>query len=83
LVNKEVIAMSRRTDRVRYQFRATENGDGTPWITIDTLGADIPILKDIVTQGFELKPSTTLQEAKSIAEYLNEKLDFFACTVEV
>jgi hypothetical protein len=70
-----------RTDRASYLFKATEYANGTPWITLVPHEGNIPLFENAVL-GFDLRPSTSLQEAEKIADYLNQNLFLVNCTTE-
>ena len=61
------------TRRADVQFTVKEFESGRPWIAIEQLRGDhVEALRG--TLGFDLKPGTTLDEAKVIALYLRQNV---------
>lgn len=63
-----------RTDRARFQFSAREYvvGSGMRYIKAEPIEGELAGLDGML--GFELLPGTTLDQAREIAEYLNDRL---------
>lgn len=65
------------TGRASVSFKVKEYAGGQPWVLAEWLSGD-----DLFggTLGFELKPGTTLKEAKEIADYLRKHIRGLALT---
>ena len=63
-----------RTERARFQFSAREYvvASGTRYIKAEPTEGELAGLDGML--GFELLPGTTLDQAKEIADYLNDRL---------
>lgn len=63
-----------RPDRARFQFSAREYvvGSGMRYIKAEPTEGELAGLDGML--GFELLPGTTLDQAREIAEYLNDRL---------
>lgn len=71
------------TERGHYSFRVAEYADGTPWIMTDPLWETdrLKILGKHGFIGFDLKQGTTYEQARQVAEYLDNHIDSITCTV--
>lgn len=71
------------TQRGRFFFKVAEFGDGTPWIMTEPYYPEdrLPALGKDGFVGFDLKPGTTHQQAKDIAEFLNKHIESITCTI--
>jgi hypothetical protein len=72
------------TQRGRHVFKVAEHaGDHTPWIMTEPVDARdrLPVLRDGGFFGFDLTPGTTFEQAKIVAQYLNDHLDGISCTL--
>lgn len=69
-----------RTDRAHYRFTVKEYAGGTPWIMLELQREpDLPVLKDGFL-GLDLRPGTSYEEAKRIADLLNDNIESVAAT---
>jgi hypothetical protein len=71
------------TDRAQFIFRATQYGDKehTAWIITEPRTERLKILGRDGFIGFDLKSGTTFEQARLIAEYLNQHIDSITCTL--
>lgn len=60
-------------DRARFVFVAKESDSGQPWIVAEPRAANLPILQS-GTLGFELMDGLSLEDAQTVATYLNEHM---------
>ena len=67
------------SEHKKYHFKASEFGDGTPYISTEPMGGKLTVLKDS-TLYFTLSERTSLVEAERIAKYLNENIVFISTT---
>lgn len=67
------------TEHKKYHYKATEFGDGTPYISTEPVNGKLEALKHR-SLYFTLPEDTTLEEAEEIAEYLNKRLITIATT---
>jgi hypothetical protein len=69
-----------RTERARFQFSAREYvvGSGMRYIKAEPTEGELAGLDGML--GFDLLPGTTLDEAREIAEYLNDRIGAIAYT---
>jgi hypothetical protein len=68
------------TERAQYVFTVKEHDGGAPWLMLDLLRRpDIEILKHQMI-GLDLRPGTTLEDAKELASILNAKVSHLTCT---
>ncbi|MGO9435928.1 MAG: hypothetical protein ACLPH3_20990 [Terracidiphilus sp.] len=71
-----------RRERAKYHFKVSEYGDGTCFISTETLGADVPLLAHAHAHlSFDLPEGASLEKAHEIAEFLNRNLAGVAVTV--
>jgi hypothetical protein len=69
--------MKKKTERSNCHFAVQRAGDGKPVLVVQLYQDTIPILKEALL-GFDLLGGTQLEQAKELAEMLNERvLDFF------
>jgi hypothetical protein len=62
-----------RTERARYAFVVKEFERGTPWLALEAIDKVLPVLsKGFI--GFDLRPGTTVNEAKRFADLLNDTI---------
>jgi hypothetical protein len=57
------------TERGSYKFTVKETADGTPWIAAEPAGGTLASFPGSL--GFELRPGTSYDFAKTLAGYLN------------
>ena len=71
------------TDRAQFVFKATQYGDEdhTAWIVTEPRRDGLKILGKNGFIGFDLRPGTTFEQARQIAEYLNHHIDSITCTL--
>lgn len=71
------------TDSAQVVFKATQYGDKehTPWIVTEPRMERLKILGNAGFIGFDLRPGTTFEKARQIAEYLNEHIAAINCTL--
>lgn len=68
--------MENKTERSNCHFAVQRASDGKPILVVQ-LYQEIPMLKEVLL-GFDLLGGTQLEQAKELAEMLNERvLDFF------
>ena len=79
------MATTATNERGRFRFRVSEYSGrhGTPWIMTDPLESKdrLKVLGESGFIGFDLKPRTTIEQARKIAEYLNEHINSISCTL--
>jgi hypothetical protein len=61
------------TDRATYRFTVKEYSDGTPWLMLEPLQADLPILRG-GHLGIDLTDGTSIERAVEVARFLNERV---------
>lgn len=61
------------TTRADYLFKVSEYADGTPWISTESLRGPLPVIENGLL-GFDLPEGTTFEQAKSIANWLNDSI---------
>jgi hypothetical protein len=72
----------KKTDRSTCRFTVQQARDGKPFLVVQLYRDTIPLLRD-VSFGFELLRGTQVEEAKKLAEMLNERvLGMFVTTGE-
>ena len=72
----------KKTDRSACRFTVQQSKDGMPFIAVQLYRDTIPALRE-VSFGFDLLRGTQVEDAKRLAEMLNEQvLDMFATTGE-
>lgn len=60
------------TERAEHTFTVKEFEDGTPWVALELHKApELPILERGFL-GFDLRPGTTLEQARELANHLNK-----------
>ncbi len=71
------------TDRAQFVFKVTEYGDEehTPWIMTEPRTANLKILGKGGFIGFDLRPGTTFEQARQVAEYLDRHIECITCTL--
>ena len=71
------------TDRARFLFKVAEYGgpDYTPWIMTEPHSDRLKVLGTDGFIGFDLKPGTTFDQAREIAQYLNQHIECITCTL--
>jgi hypothetical protein len=57
------------TSRGKYRFAVKEGASG-PWLAAESAGKRNPRLDGVL--GLELRPETTIKEARNLAKILNE-----------
>ena len=68
------------TERAQYIFTVKEYDGGVPWLMLDLLRSpDIGILQKQML-GLDLRPGTTYDEARELANILNAKISHLTCT---
>jgi hypothetical protein len=73
--------MEKKTERSNCHFTVQRASDGKPILVVQ-LYQDIPILREVLL-GFDLLGGTQLEQAKELAEMLNERvLDCFVTVKE-
>jgi hypothetical protein len=66
-----------KTERSNCRFTVQQAGDGKPLLVVELYQETIPALRKTVC-GFDLLGGTRVEEAKKLAEVLNERvLDMF------
>jgi hypothetical protein len=60
------------TERAEVTFTVKEFVSGTPWIAVEQVSGDKPVLPGLL--GFDLMPSTSLEQATEIASYLRKHI---------
>jgi hypothetical protein len=74
------MATSSKTERAQYRFTVKEYAAGTPWIMFELLRSpDLPVLGDGFL-GMDLRPGTSYEEAKTVASFLDERIECVAAT---
>lgn len=74
------MSTSSKTDRADYLFKVSQYGDGTPWIFLELRRSpNLPALGDGFL-GLDLRPGTSFQEAKRIADFLNDHVECVTAT---
>ena len=69
--------MEKNTERSNCHFAVERASDGKPILVVQLYQDAIPILREVLL-GFDLLGGTQLEQAKELAEMLNERvLDFF------
>ena len=63
------------TQSGKYQFVVKENLDGTPWIYLEPLEPEQIKFPEGGFIGFNLPKGTELEEAETIADYLDQKIE--------
>jgi hypothetical protein len=63
-----------KEDYSPFTFTAKEVRDGTPWIMCEAYKPGLPALGDGYL-GLRLRPEVTFEEAKEIAEYLDDHIE--------
>ena len=72
----------KKTDRSACRFTVQQAKDGKPFIAVQLYRDTIPVLRE-VSFGFDLLRGTQVEDAKKLAEMLNEQvLDMFVTTGE-
>lgn len=61
------------TERQKYYFAVKERGDGTPWICLEPMRGNLPVLEKGFL-GFDLPLGTTLKQAEKIANILQDTI---------
>lgn len=61
------------TKRAKYSFTPKSFHDGTPWIVLEPLWENLPVLSQGLL-GFDLPAGTSHERAKEIAEFLNDNI---------
>jgi hypothetical protein len=61
------------TDRADYKFTVKEYGDGTPWLMLEPMTGDLPVLGG-GHLGLDLESGVTIQDAQEVARFLNERV---------
>jgi hypothetical protein len=70
----------KKTDRSACRFTVQQARDGKPFLAVQLYRDTIPVLRE-VSFGFDLLRGTQVEEAKKLAEMLNEHvLDMFVKT---
>jgi hypothetical protein len=57
------------TERGEFRFTVKEAGDGRPWIAAEPAGDSLTSLPGLL--GFELRPGSTYEDAKTVASFMN------------
>jgi hypothetical protein len=66
-----------KTERSNCRFTVQQTGDGKPFLAVQLYQDTIPALREVLV-GFDLLGGTRVEEAKKLAEMLNEHvLDMF------
>jgi len=72
----------KKTDRSACRFTVEQARDGKPFLAVQLYRDTIPVLRE-VSFGFDLLRGTQVEDAKKLAEMLNEQvLDMFVTTGE-
>src|ERR1035437_5893884 len=72
----------KKTDRSACRFTVQQAKDGKPFIAVQLYRDTIPVLRE-VSFGFDLLRGTQVEDAKKLAEMLNEQvLEMFVTTGE-
>jgi hypothetical protein len=69
----------RTTVHAPYRLRVTAFHDGTPWIAFDAVEQHLPCFERGFL-GIELKPGTTVEEARQLVDLLNDRIQTFSYT---
>jgi len=74
--------MSTKNEFADVQFKASEYGDGTPYIgTLEDGPKTNLVLNDKLSLSLQLRKGTSFERAKAIAAYLNQHVTRFAATI--
>ena len=63
--------------RGQYRYTVKEREDGTPWIAGEPSGDMLKIIGtegDDLNIGFTLRPGATLEDARNIAKFMNDRI---------
>ena len=72
----------KKTDRSACRFTVQQAKDGKPFLAVHLYRDTIPVLREL-SFGFDLLRGTQVEDAKKLAEMLNEQvLDMFVTTGE-
>jgi hypothetical protein len=72
----------KKTEHSNRRFTVRQTSDGKPFLVVQLYQDTIPLLRE-VSLGFDLLGGTRLEEAKKLAEVLNEhELDVFVTCEE-
>jgi hypothetical protein len=66
-----------RTDRGRYRAFVKEYGDGQPFLALESMGDEIPMLRNRHV-SLDLKRGTTLDEARELATLIDKRVEGLA-----
>jgi len=74
--------MAEKTDRSACRFTVQQAKDGKPFLAVHLYRDTIPVLREVLF-GFDLLRGTQVEDAKKLAEMLNEQvLGMFVTTGE-
>jgi hypothetical protein len=57
----------------RYHFKVSERADGTFWVSFESNGDELEILKDLIL-GVDLREGISRKQADEILAYMNKNL---------
>jgi len=74
------------THKARYMFKGKEGMNRDAWIAFEPWDKDLPMLQESGGKhnaflGFDLKEGTTYEQAREVAQYLNDHVAEVKCTV--
>ena len=61
------------TTRANYTFTVKEYPDGTPWIMLEPLNGNLPLLEDGFL-GFDLALGTTYEQARALVTEMKNRI---------
>jgi hypothetical protein len=67
------------TERAKYRATVKEFGDGTPFIVFEPMGDEITSLENQLV-ALDLRPGTTYEQARALADQLDESVEGLAVT---
>ncbi len=73
------MATQSTTERARDRFTVKEGVQGSVWIMLERLDADLSVLGNGFL-GFDLAPGTSMERVEEIAEFLNRNIHNVSCT---